>query len=95
MNQTYVKDITQRNEQVDRNNFIYDDKPTLSVYPFGEMTRSEVAKANNAERVFFLKPEDKHGDYVLDTDLADYLENYSGCLITVEMHELDDIDWGD
>lgn len=95
MNQTYVKDVTQRNEQVDRDNFIYDDKPTLSVYPFGEMTPSEVAKANNAERVFFLKPEDKRGDYVLDTDLADYLENYSGCLITVEMHELEDIDWGD
>lgn len=92
---TDVNDITQRHEQVDRDNFNYDDKPTLSVYPFGEMTRSEVAKANNAERVFFLKPEDKRGDYVLDTDLADYLEKYSGCLITVEMHELDDIDWGD
>lgn len=52
MNQTYVKDVTQRNEQVDRENFNYDDKPTLSVYPFGEMTPSEVAKANNAERVF-------------------------------------------
>ena len=95
MNQTYVKDVTQRNEQVDRDNFNYDDKPTLSVYLFGEMTQSEVAKANNAERVFFLKPEDKHGDYVLDPDLAYYLEYYSGCLITVEMHELDDIDWGD
>ena len=56
---TDVKDVMQRHEQVDRDNFIYDDKPTLSVYPFGEMKRSEVAKANNAERVFFLKPEDK------------------------------------
>ena len=92
---TGVKDVTQRHEQIDSDNFNYDDKPTLSVYPFGEMTRSEVAKANNTERVFFLKPEDKRGDYVLDTDLADYLEKYSGCLITVEMHELDDIDWGD
>ncbi|QHJ76619.1 MAG: hypothetical protein [Bacteriophage sp.] len=95
MNKAYVPDVTQRHEQVDRDNFNYDDKATLSVYPFGEMTRSEVAKANNAERVFFLKPEDKRGNYVLDTDLADYLEKYSGCLITVEMHELDDIDWGD
>lgn len=92
---TDVKDVTERHEQIDSDNFIYDDKPTLSVYPFGEMTRSGVAKANNAERVFFLKPEDKHGDYVLDSDLADYLEKYSGCLITVEMHELEDIDWGD
>lgn len=92
---TDVKDATQRHEQIDRDNFIYDDKPTLSVYPFGEMKRSEVAKANNAERVFFLKPEDKRGNYVLDTDLADYLEKYSGCLITVEMHELENIDWGD
>lgn len=92
---TGVKDVTQRHEQVDRENFNYDDKPTLSVYPFGEMTRSEVAKANNADRAFFLKPEDKRGDYVLDTDLADYLEKYSGFLITVEMHELEDIDWGD
>ncbi|MCT4410278.1 hypothetical protein EFT44_01580 [Leuconostoc falkenbergense] len=92
---TGVKDVTQRYEQVDHDNFIYGDKPTLSVYPFGDMTRSEVAKANNAERVFFLKPEDKRGDYVLDNDLADYLEKYSGCLITVEMHELEDIDWGD
>lgn len=92
---TGVKDVTQRNEQVDRDNFDYDDKPTSVVYPFGEMTRSEVAKANNADRVFFMKPEDKRGDYVLDTDLADYLEKYSGCLIAVEMHELDDIDWGD
>ena len=95
MNQTYVPDFTERHEQIDRDNFNYDDKPTLNVYPFGEMKRSEVAKANNAERVFFLKPEYKHGDYVLDTNLADYLEKYSGSLITVEMHELDDIDWGD
>lgn len=92
---TDVKDVTERHEQVDRDNFNYDDKTTLSVYPFGEMKRSEIAKSNNAERVFFLKPEDKRGDYVLDTDLADYLEKYSGCLITVEMHELEDIDWGD
>lgn len=92
---TDIKDVTQRYEQIDRDNFNYDDKTALSVYPFGEMTRSEVAKVNNAERVFFLKPEDKRGDYVLDTDLADYLEKYSGCLITVEMHELEDIDWGD
>ena len=92
---TDVNDVTQRHEQVDRDNFNYDDKPTLSVYPFGEMKRSEVAKANNTERVFFLKPEDKRGNYVLDTDLADYLEKYSGRLITVETHELDDIDWGD
>lgn len=92
---TDVKDVTQRHEQIDRDNFNYDDKATLSVYPFGEMKRSDVAKANNTERVFFLKPEDKHGDYVLDTDLADYLEKYSGFLIAVEMHDLEDIDWGD
>lgn len=87
-----IADITQRNEQVDRDNFNYTSR-VIDVYLHGNMTREDIEAENNSDYIQFIQPKDGSGSYVLREDIEDYTLNNAGKLMTIQSQSLDDINW--
>jgi len=87
-----IADITQRNEQTDRDNFDYTSR-VIDVYLHGNMTREDIESENNSDYIQFIHPKGGNGSYVLRDDIEDYTLNNANKLMTIQSQSLDDINW--